>query len=181
MAKVDRRILRSQESIKGAFIALLSEKSFDDITIQDIADRANVGRRTIYLHYLDKYDLLDRLIEEYLNELRRLCQSSSDLSFIDAMRIWFQFFEKNYSFFATILASKGAASFRSGFLKLVSEEFEEELDVSEGVNKGFSKEIIRKFMVSATVGIIESYFTKEITDPIDVVAEQVGLLLERNL
>ncbi|AVV58362.1 TetR/AcrR family transcriptional regulator [Paenibacillus glucanolyticus] len=181
MVKVDRRSLRSQESIKGAFIALLAEKSFDEITIQDIADKANVGRRTIYLHYLDKYDLLDRLIEEYISELRRLCQSSSDLSFVDAMRIWFEFFEQNYSFFATILASKGASSFRSGFIKLVSEELEGELDVAEGINKGFSKDIVRKFMVTATVGIIESYFTKEITDPIDVVSEQVGRLLERNL
>lgn len=59
MPKVDRRITKSQEAIKKALIELMSEKSFDDITIQDIADRANVNRGTIYLHYLDKFDLLD--------------------------------------------------------------------------------------------------------------------------
>lgn len=48
----------------------MSEKNFDDITIQDIADRANVNRRTIYLHYLDKFDLLDKLIEEHIKELK---------------------------------------------------------------------------------------------------------------
>lgn len=58
MSKVDRRILKSQEAIKKAVIELMAEKSFDDITIQDISDRANVSRGTIYLHYLDKYDLL---------------------------------------------------------------------------------------------------------------------------
>ncbi|WP_420832529.1 TetR/AcrR family transcriptional regulator [Paenibacillus periandrae] len=41
----------------------MSEKNFDQITIQDISDRANVSRRTVYLRYMDKFDLLDKLIE----------------------------------------------------------------------------------------------------------------------
>ncbi|MDP4106901.1 MAG: helix-turn-helix domain-containing protein, partial [Bacillota bacterium] len=60
MTKVDRRVLKSQEVIKKAFIELLNEKGFDKMTIQDISDRANVNRRTVYLHYLDKFDLLDK-------------------------------------------------------------------------------------------------------------------------
>ncbi|MNC17857.1 Bacterial regulatory protein, tetR family [compost metagenome] len=52
MSKVDRRIGKTQEAIKNAVIELMSEKNFDDITIQDISDRANVSRGTIYLHYL---------------------------------------------------------------------------------------------------------------------------------
>ena len=71
MAKVDRRILKTQESLKKAVIELMTEKNFDDITIQDIADRANVNRGTIYLHYQDKFDLLDKLIETHINELER--------------------------------------------------------------------------------------------------------------
>jgi AcrR family transcriptional regulator len=48
----------------------MTEKGFDDITIQDISDRANVNRGTIYLHYTDKYDLLDKMMEEHINKLR---------------------------------------------------------------------------------------------------------------
>ncbi|MGG4043015.1 TetR/AcrR family transcriptional regulator, partial [Bacillus smithii] len=44
MSKVNRRITKSQEAIKKAVIELMSEKNFDDITIQEIADRANVNR-----------------------------------------------------------------------------------------------------------------------------------------
>ncbi|MEH7097119.1 TetR/AcrR family transcriptional regulator [Neobacillus vireti] len=47
MSRVDRRIAESQVAIKNAVIDLLSEKSFDYITIQDIADRADVNRGTI--------------------------------------------------------------------------------------------------------------------------------------
>lgn len=51
---VDRRIRKSQKAIKSAVIELMTEKNFDDITLQDISDRADVSRGTIYLHYVDK-------------------------------------------------------------------------------------------------------------------------------
>ncbi|EOP72633.1 hypothetical protein KOW_01201 [Bacillus cereus VDM006] len=102
------------------FIELMSEKNFDQITIQDIADRANVGRRTFYSHYLDKYDLLDKFTEEHINELEKICASSSDLDFIDANVIWFEYLESNYSFFSTMLKSKGALIFVVGSLSLSS-------------------------------------------------------------
>ncbi|NGY75686.1 helix-turn-helix transcriptional regulator [Bacillus megaterium] len=47
------------------------------MTIQDIADKANVNRGTIYLHYMDKYDLLDKMIEEHMNNLEELCHSAT--------------------------------------------------------------------------------------------------------
>jgi AcrR family transcriptional regulator len=43
----------------------LGERDFEQITINDIADRANVNRGTIYLHDTDKFDLLDQCIEMY--------------------------------------------------------------------------------------------------------------------
>ncbi|WP_312148416.1 TetR/AcrR family transcriptional regulator [Paenibacillus odorifer] len=180
MSTIDRRILKTQEAIKKAFIELMSETNFDHITIQNIADRANVGRRTVYHHYLDKFDLLDKLIEEHISELRKLCKSAAELSFIDANLIWFEYFEQNFSFFSTMLASKGAPSFRSRFLSFVIEELEGEVDIIKGVNQGLSEDIIVKFFGSAIVGIVESYFTDEIRQSPQYVAEQAGILLERN-
>jgi len=66
MTKVDRRILKSQEAIKKAVIELMSQKNFDGITIQDISDRANVSRGTVYLHYVDKYDVSINLLKNTL-------------------------------------------------------------------------------------------------------------------
>lgn len=181
MSMVDRRTLRSQEAIKNAFIELMSEKGFDEITIQDISDRANVGRRTIYHHYLDKFDLLDKLVEEHINELRKLCRSAAELDFVAASLIWFEYFESHYSFFSTMQDSNGAPYFRSRFVALVIEELKVDVDTIQGKNKGLSEDIILHFLGAAVVGIVEAYFKKKIPDPLQVVAEQVGILLERNL
>jgi len=102
VAKVDRRILKSQEAIKNAVTELMTQKRFDDITIQDIADKANVNRGTIYLHYMDKYDLLDKMIEEHMNNLEDLCHSAADMTFQEGNYVWFEYFERHHLFFSTM-------------------------------------------------------------------------------
>jgi AcrR family transcriptional regulator len=179
MSKVDRRILKSQEAIKKAIIELMAEKNFDQITLQEISDRANVSRRTIYLHYMDKFDLLDKLIKEHINILRELAESSSDMDFIDGNLIWFEYFEHNYLFFSTMLASKGAPSFRRQFLEFVMDGLKGEVNIKEGKNHGINEELILRFIAGAYVEIVEWWFTNGMPYPPEFMAEQVGILIER--
>lgn len=65
----DRRIKRSQRQLKQAFMELMREKGFPAITIQDIADRADVNRGTFYAHFPDKYALLETAIREKFRTL----------------------------------------------------------------------------------------------------------------
>ena len=57
MTKTDRRVQRTRDLLQMAMTELISERGYDAITIQDIVDRANVGRTTFYLHYGSKDDL----------------------------------------------------------------------------------------------------------------------------
>lgn len=181
MSKVDRRVLKSQEVIKKAVLELMAEKNFDDVTIQDIADRANVNRGTIYLHYKDKFDLLDKIIEEHINKLRELCQSASEMTFQEGNYVWFEYFANNYLFFSTMLTTKSATYFRSRFLDLVVEEYRPAFDVSEGINQGLDEEMILQFFGAAVVGAVEWWFKNGMPLPPRVIAEQTGLLSDRNL
>jgi AcrR family transcriptional regulator len=54
----DRRVQRTRELLRGALFALIREKGFEALTVQDIIDRANVGRATFYAHFDNKEDLL---------------------------------------------------------------------------------------------------------------------------
>ena len=56
--KADRRSERTRQLLSAALIELMLEQRYDEITVQDIIDRANIGRSTFYAHYLDKEDLL---------------------------------------------------------------------------------------------------------------------------
>src|SRR5204863_8663670 len=57
MTKVDRRTKRTRELLQKALIELISERGYDALTIQEIVDRANLGRTTFYLHYNSKDEL----------------------------------------------------------------------------------------------------------------------------
>ncbi|MFD0695954.1 TetR/AcrR family transcriptional regulator [Paenibacillus sp. GCM10027628] len=181
MTKVDRRILKSQEAMKNAVIELMTEKNFDDITIQDIADRANINRGTIYLHYQDKFDLLDKLIETYINELAEMGEWACKLDWSSALIPFFEYFEKNYLFFSTMLASKGAPSFRTRLLDFITEGFKDEIDKESGRNTDLSEDVMLQYAGTAYVGVIEWWIRNGMPYPPQAMAKQVGALLERSL
>jgi AcrR family transcriptional regulator len=56
--KADRRVQRTQQLLEQALLSLIKEKAFESISVQQIIDRANVGRATFYEHYDNKEDLL---------------------------------------------------------------------------------------------------------------------------
>jgi AcrR family transcriptional regulator len=64
--KPDQRVRRTHERLGSALVALIQEKSIDDVTVQEVLDRASVGRSTFYLHFRDKNDLLLSQLEKFL-------------------------------------------------------------------------------------------------------------------
>ena len=55
---VDRRVQRTLDTLRDALISLMHERGWDSLSVQDVCDRANVGRSTFYNHFADKEDLL---------------------------------------------------------------------------------------------------------------------------
>ena len=181
MFNIDRRRLKSQEEIKMAFLELISEKHFDDITMSDISDMANVSRSTIYSNYSDKFDLLDHLIKEHMDEMRELYETASEIDFFEANKVWFEYIKDHYLFFSTMLASNGPDYFCTHFCKFLEEEFKNILNVNVGKNRGINEEIILQFVMSSYFGIVEWWVKNKMPYSPYVMAEQVGILMERNL
>lgn len=69
MEKLDRRVRRTRRRLRDALIQLILKKGYDNVTIQDITDAADLSRATFYLHYKDKDELLAGSLEEMFDEL----------------------------------------------------------------------------------------------------------------
>lgn len=70
----DRRVRRSQKVLQEALLSLMSEKPYDRITVQNVIDRADVGRSTFYAHYIGK----EALLNAALGELRTVLTSPDE-------------------------------------------------------------------------------------------------------
>ena len=68
-SKHNRRTQRTKRAIYTAFAELLSEKELHKITVQELVDRADIGRATFYTHYLDIYDLNEKIEGETMTEI----------------------------------------------------------------------------------------------------------------
>lgn len=70
--KPDPRGARTRSRLGMAFLELIHEKPMEDVTVQNVLDRAGIGRSTFYLHFRDKNDLL-------LSQLEMFCEIQSSL------------------------------------------------------------------------------------------------------
>jgi AcrR family transcriptional regulator len=77
---MDARVRRTRDALGDALVALMQEKPFDTITVQDVLDRAKVGRSTFYAHFSDKDDLLMSDAEEFFESIANVLSVRGDKS-----------------------------------------------------------------------------------------------------
>ncbi|RUW85592.1 TetR/AcrR family transcriptional regulator [Mesorhizobium sp. M1E.F.Ca.ET.063.01.1.1] len=73
---IDRRVARTRAALQDALIALIPAHGYAAITVEDICEKANVGRSTFYTHYADKDELRSATLEAHLRSLNRKRASS---------------------------------------------------------------------------------------------------------
>ena len=66
MNNQDVRVIKTNNLIRTAFLALLAEKGFHAMTVQDILDRAQINRSTFYKHFPNKNEVAKVLVEELM-------------------------------------------------------------------------------------------------------------------
>nr|WP_238600677.1 TetR family transcriptional regulator [Metasolibacillus meyeri] len=173
---MDRRIIKSQKAIQDTFLNLLMEEGFDAITVKQIAEEANIGRKTFYLHYLDKYDLLDKIIDEHLARLREICDQKQEKGLVEGTVIWFRYFEQHKPLFAALFSIHSTRSFQDKLLIFMMIEVEKKLHA-----QNVEQQIIVKFLATAVMGVLESYILEEFNADVDSVATRVGELMKMHL
>ncbi len=171
MNTIDRRIIKSQQAIQSTFLEMVVTDGFDKITVIDITERANIGRKTFYLHYLDKFDLLDNILDDHIAQLKVLCDQKKDLGMLEGALLWFSYFEQHQLLFAALFQSKGASSFRERLLAFTMGEIGTKIHPdSEAL---VDRHMFLKFLGTATVGVLEAYILGELDRDMEVVAKQL--------
>jgi AcrR family transcriptional regulator len=178
---MDRRVEKSKNAIMEALIELMKEKDFDKITVNEIAELANVNRGTIYLHFEDKFDLLNYCIKTHLDQLFKQCTMGVDTSQSSpksGMLEICNYLKQNIYFYQLLLKKRGTPAFRDQLLHRIQEMLQEQLNKS-GIYQDTNNEILIQFISSATVGVLEWWIINSMPSSADDMVDQLWEIFEK--
>jgi len=187
--RIDRRIVRTRESIRDAMIDLIEEVGFESIAIKDIANRANINRGTFYLHYHDKFDLLDQTENEIVEDLKGILLRESNWGFEDYINAdkplpvivtIFEYFKSKSRTMHAILGLKANPSFQGRMRKAIESNLHA-LGLSTPVdNTQFSvpARYFISYISAAHMGVIQSWLNtgcQESPEEMAVILSQLSI------
>ena len=79
LSKEDRRVKRTKKNIRSAFLTLIQKKDINKITITELAELADIDRKTFYLHYYTVSDILKELEHELVTELKEIMNERDNI------------------------------------------------------------------------------------------------------
>ncbi len=152
----DRRIQRTRELLLNSLIELILDRGYEAITVQDIIDRANVGRSTFYSHFRDKEDLLLSGFERLQGVFDDFhAQASGDKSNWGFSLALFQHAEEQRLVFKALLGEKAGAVVLKNIEKALAAYLKEHFQkVFPKKKPPLPLEIFVQYLVSAFLGLL---------------------------
>ncbi|WP_141499890.1 TetR/AcrR family transcriptional regulator [Paenibacillus luteus] len=156
--KIDRRIIRSKEALKQAFMQLMSQKRFAAISITEIVELANYNRGTFYSHFESKDALLDEIMSDLIEDLLRSFRAPYEK--IDVFRInelpaasimIFDHIYDHASIYTILLKSDVLSLVRDKMFEALKNIATEEL---EHTDSDINQELMTIYSMSALLGLV---------------------------
>lgn len=166
----DRRVRRTRARLHQALMDLVVEKGFDRITIQDLTDRADVGRSTFYSHYETKNDLLIGLLDHLVEDIEGHLDTPSDgfPGGFSALAV-FQHVAANAQIFRALIGRGGIDLVERAALDLLTERARSSLGQPE--NTAIPDEIRAAFLAGSLMALVVWWVDNDMAYPPEVMAD----------
>src|ERR1700758_4826553 len=154
----DRRVRRPRTSLHDAFLALVLEKGYEKTTIQDILDRADVGRSTFYVHFRDKEALLTSSFDGMGDQLEHELADIDAASPVDVTRpaaLLFEHAYRNQRVYRALCGHQGGALVQRYLRRLIGDLLRKHLRPQfTHAGAGVPAEVAAEFYTSAALGLL---------------------------
>lgn len=116
--KLDPRVIKTQKIIKKVFLELMQEIGFHKINVRILVERAEINRSTFYLHYVDKFDILNKIEDELFLDMKNIAVninmdraiSNSEKPISEILKIA-EYVKENKEIFTLLMSEKGDPAF----------------------------------------------------------------------
>jgi AcrR family transcriptional regulator len=158
----DRRVRRSRLAIRDAFLALVSERGYEHVTIDDVARRADIARPTFYAHYRDKNDLVTTIVGDLTAELAAavlpLAPAGGDPPQGAIVRELFRHADANRALYRVVLGGEAGGRARQAYVEALvagaTTVFANTAE-SRGSDPRVAPQILARAFVGSLTGVLE--------------------------
>ncbi|MGE8034631.1 TetR family transcriptional regulator [Lysinibacillus sp. KCTC 33748] len=157
----------TKRAIKLALLVQIEKVGFERVTVKNLAITANINRGTFYLHYKDKFEVMEDLQQELLSGLESYVKNVQPLDAFHSIKIGqlyqpfiavFQFIKEHARAFRIILGEQGSPAFNRRMKKVFSNHILDRISVirEEGLDPEFLQ-YFEAFLTSAILGVIQEW------------------------
>lgn len=165
---MDRRIKYTKKVIKETLIALLNEKEINKITVSEICKIADINRATFYRYYLDVYDLLDKIKEEFVNELLVVSNNNeSNYTISSFSKDLLSVFLDNKDLVKVLFNKKSDIYFLNDILEVAFEKCKNKWETKNSSLSNDSIEYASIFIFNGALGVINFWVQNDFEKSID--------------
>lgn len=181
--KIDRRKQRTRRMLKDALIGLILERGYDDLTIQDITERADLRRATFYLHYTDREELLMAALQETFDALTHQVEhlrhgdSLAGKTDLESFRVTFQHAADNAGLYRIIFASSVGAAITRRIRDYLAALILGELRSAPGDSLAFPPDVLANFIAGSELSLITWWLEQGQPYSVEVMATMAQQLI----
>lgn len=146
--------------IKTAVTKILSEKSFEELTVTNICRLAGINRGTFYLHYVDKYDMMDKLKAETLSVIYGIITEDTISLDYDVILRSLEFIHKDIDFIS-VIAKTTYVNMSQSIRDFIGQILKNVPDCEEWLRSKYK--IPYQYAITAYMASIEALITQWIT------------------
>ncbi|MGN0962532.1 MAG: TetR/AcrR family transcriptional regulator [Clostridia bacterium] len=178
----DLRVTKTYRLLAQAFAELLEEKSFEDISVKELCDRAMIRRTTFYKHFSDKYEYLAFYIrqmrDEFYHEDHPKKEESTGELFLRMASRLVRFLNEKEAMVRRVLSSNMPMTLLDALEEQIEVDITEQLreEVKNGKELPVSAEFYASFCVGGYIRILRLWLTKKETFSEEEVLESVKLM-----
>ncbi|MDX2139130.1 MAG: TetR/AcrR family transcriptional regulator [Chloroflexota bacterium] len=158
--RFERRKQRTRDALKTATIALMQEIGYENTTIQKIADRADVGYGTFYLHYTDKDDAVWDVVVELMDAItaetnQRVLQAPAEMREYFGWLWLFEYLDPRRQEFGILFGAQGSAELRKRYQAYMTHTYERGMQAQVySARIDLPIDFMAQFMAGATIQLL---------------------------
>lgn len=163
----DARVRYTKMVIKNSFTELLKKKPVNKITVKEICELSEINRATFYKYYCDAYDLLEKMEQEFLDELFRNIGPDVQHDFKDTLTLIMASIKANAEVYQTIASENGDRKFPNRIFTLCYNNLEAHIGKKFPDFSPAQKKWIYYFIAQGLSGILDQWMISGMAEPID--------------